>query len=508
MTRRWRPGWPAAAGLAAAIATACDDPIQDAREGQIVSVMAVADEAIIRARPGLAAGKYARMASGPIDFMRGSAPVYRSDLRTGVSFLGRSRFALDVPLVPSHGDPHPENFGVLVAGDGSRALEANDFDAADRAPYLWDVRRLATGMALAAMVANSDDPAARARATAARREVARAAVDGYARAIEAAARGVAFPRVVDAAGNAILADLFRRSARDAATRRELDELTELDGMTHARRLRRGPIDPQDPQRVLADLPSDLLSTLAPAVERYRRTLLVPRLAEELTIVDAAREFGSGVASWARVRVLILVRGPSDDPSDDVLLELKELADSGWGGLYGQAIHADDVTERVRAFSRRAWARPDGEALWGTTTWLGMPCQIRLESAAEKTVRVARMAGEAGGADSIADLGLVLGGLVARMHASGDDGLDVARAILARLLVDPQGFLDEQADVAAAYAEVVVADHARFARAIRRADVGLRLGIPFDSADAPRPDPAALFGSPPPLPGSPPAPSPL
>lgn len=48
------------------------------------------------------------------------------------------------------------------------------------------------------------------------------------------------------------------------------------------------------------------------------------------IEDAARELGSGVASFPRVRVLVLVRGPTASPDDDVILpEIKELG-GAWG----------------------------------------------------------------------------------------------------------------------------------------------------------------------------------
>jgi hypothetical protein len=89
----------------------CDDAPADAREAQIVSVMASADESVIRARPGLSAGKYTKMAAGPFEFYRGTVPVFRTDYRSGTTSLAISHFALDLPLVPSTGDPHPENFG-------------------------------------------------------------------------------------------------------------------------------------------------------------------------------------------------------------------------------------------------------------------------------------------------------------------------------------------------------------------------------------------------------------
>jgi uncharacterized protein (DUF2252 family) len=474
---------------AALVALSCGDAAGDAREDELIAVLAEADAPMIRARPALAAGKYARMAASPVDFLRGSLPLYRHDARSGTTTVSVSRFALDVPLVPSLGDPHVENFGALRASDGTTGLEPNDFDAADRAPFLWDVRRLAVSVALSGFVSGGADSAVRG--------ATRAAVEGYRVAVERAASGLRLARVTaeTTAGNPILDDVFRRSERDHASRRELDEVTEKS--EGARRLRRGAVDPEDPQSVLAELPRSAYGSLPAAIDAWRATLLAPPPPENFVLLDAVRELGSGVASWPRVRVLLLVRGPSDAPDDDLLLELKELADSGIAGLYPPGVHHDDVGLRVLETSREAWARPDAAPLWGVTRWLGLRCQIRLDSEGQKGVRVSRMVDERGTPEALAALGGVLGAIVARVHTSGPDGLSNAQAIYARTVVDPALFVAEQTDVALAYARATLADHARFRRGLARR--GPALGVPFDLADAPSPDFAALLGTPPPPP---------
>lgn len=465
------------------LSSACVDGGLDARELEVANVLAKADEPLLRARPALVAGKYRRMAADSVAFVRGSLPLYRHDVRDGTTDAGVSGFALDV-LVPSLGDAHPENFGTLRASDGSFALEPNDFDAADRAPYLWDVRRLAAGMALAAELSNPGDAAAREVTRAERRLVARAAAEAYASALDAAPE-----RVVDPAGSPILEDLFSRSARDLAARRELSELTTLtDG---ARRMRRGNVDPEEPESVLADLPDVARAALGPAIARYRTTLLAPPPPEFFTVLDAARELGSGVASWPRVRALVVVRGPTDEPEDDVVLEVKELADSGIAGQIAPGVYHRDVGARVLAASRAAWARPDADPLWGTSDWLGLPVQIRSETEAHKSVRFSRLEGARGTPEALIALAATLGRVVARVHAPE------AAAIRARIAGRAQAFADEQAAFADAYVTLQLADQARFVRALAR--LGPRLGVPFDPADRPSADVAALLGAPPPAP---------
>lgn len=483
-----------AAALALSLALACDDRrIEDPREGQIVSVMAQADESVIRTRPDLSAGKYVKMAGGPYDFFRGTVPVYRSDLRSGGTDLAVSRFGLDLPLVPSLGDPHPENFGVLRAADGTPALEPNDFDASERLPYLWDVRRLAAGMALSVLVSNPKDASARQRAIDAEGEIVGAAMASYRDAIAlVASGGPAPPRIVPGMGGAIVSDLFKRSERDR-NGRELDDLTTLTGTT--RRFKLGVLDPEKPQSAQVPLPPFALAALPQALATYRRSLILQPAPEELAVLDAVRVFGSGVASWARVRVLVLLRGPTDDPKDDLILELKESADSNLGGLVPPGVYADSLGERIVGAGRLAWARLDGEPRWGWTQWLGLPCQVRLESEGQKGVSVDRFEEDEGTPDALRELGVVLGSIVARAHMSE------ATAIHEVIARDRDAWLAEQTLAGARYAALVIEDHQRFVRSLHRTD-GLRLGIPLDPADAPPPDLASVFGRPPPVPERP------
>jgi uncharacterized protein (DUF2252 family) len=464
----------------------CSEAADAARQAEIASVIARADEAQIRARPALSAGKYARMAGALYDYHRGSLAVFRADFQRDHLGLAHSRFALDHPLVLGTGDPHFENFGVLVASDATLALEPNDFDAADRLPYWWDVRRLAVGMVLAAHASNPDAPGAHDSAVAAELDIARAVVQGYADALVALAAGGPFERATDAGDSGILKDAFLRSQKDLKDREELEELTVLEG--DHRRLVRGPPDPAEPSEALADLPANALAALPGALERYRSTLLAPPPAEHFQVLDAARVFGKGIASWPRVRILILVRGASHAADDDVILELREIGDSTVAGWYPPGEHYDSVGARIIATSRAAWARPDAAPLWGVTSLLGLPCQVRWESEGQKTLRVRRLVGQLGTAEAIIALGRRLGALQARVH-----GAD-ASALWQVIGRDPEGFVDEHSEVAVRYAAGVRDDFSAFRAALDR--LGPLLGLSPRPEDRPPPELAALLGTPP------------
>lgn len=468
----------------------CGPPTPDeSRKAEIANVIASADEPLLRTRPNLVAGKYARMAAHPYDFFRGTVPLSWHDYQNNRFGLAESGFALDGPLAPVLGDPHPENFGTLLGADGELALEPNDFDGSDFAPYLWDLRRLVTGMALAARLTNLDDPAAHEITARAARAIARAAAEAYAQAIIALSKGAERTRMTQGDGDPTLDDLFERAREDLADRTELAELTTLD--QGQRRLRRGVLDPADPAERYLDLPPWALAALPNTLSEYRRSLVNPPESAYFNVLDAARAVGSGVASWARVRVILLVRGPTDDPGDDVMLELKELNDSGLGGHYPPFVRYDDVAERIRSTSRAAWVRPDAEPLWGTSEWLGFPVQIKRESDAHKTIRVRRMSEELGTPAALEGLARRLGEVVARAHTATPKNAEwVARDVAYVIARDPAGFADEQADVGDRYAQRALADHGLF-RAVLE-ERGPRLGLPVDTNDVVAPDLAAVY----------------
>lgn len=497
MSRVLRPRLVRAlAGALLSANVSCAERVDDARTATIVSTLTDADQALIASRPALVAGKYARMGRDFYGFYRGSLALFAHDLRAPGAPIATSRFALDQPLVPSIGDPHPENFGVMWAGDGTPALEPNDFDAADRAPYLRDLRRLVAGMAVAATVANADDPTAQAQTRAAARTIARATAQGYADAIISLAGGAAPARITDAQGSAYLADLFARAVKARQKRTELAAGGPTQLVSGARTLVRGAPDPTAPESVQADLPAFAYAALPATLEAYRQTLIAPPDAAYFTVIDAVRVFGSGVASWPKVRAIVLVRGPTDDPGDDVLLEVKELTDSGTAGWWPPGVDYADLPARVRGTSRAAWARPDADPLWGATTWLGIPVQIKSESEAFKTVRTSKMVGSIATADELAKLGAVLGALLARVHATPVlRAPSAAPAIAARIARDRDGFLDEQAAGGTAYAALASDDYMRFRGVLF--ERGYLLGHVVDEIP-PAPSLAALFGTPPPV----------
>jgi len=90
--------------------------------------------------PELLPIRYGRMQHSPFAFYRGSAAVMAWDLhRTPVTGI----------LVQVCGDCHSANFGGFASPERQLLFDINDFDETLRAPWEWDVKRLAASVVLA-----------------------------------------------------------------------------------------------------------------------------------------------------------------------------------------------------------------------------------------------------------------------------------------------------------------------------------------------------------------------
>ncbi len=94
--------------------------------------------------------KYERMLASPFGFFRGAVPVMAADLAT----LPSSGIINQIC-----GDAHVRNLGAYAAPDGRLVFDINDFDETTRAPFEWDLKRLATSLVLAGREIGEKDPA-------------------------------------------------------------------------------------------------------------------------------------------------------------------------------------------------------------------------------------------------------------------------------------------------------------------------------------------------------------
>src|SRR5271170_1206720 len=106
--------------------------------------------------------RYGRMQLSPFAFFRGSAAVMAWDLsKTPATGL----------RIQACGDCHAANFGGFASPERRLLFDINDFDETLRAPWEWDVKRLAASIVLATREAGLGEGRCA--------DAARAAVESY-----------------------------------------------------------------------------------------------------------------------------------------------------------------------------------------------------------------------------------------------------------------------------------------------------------------------------------------
>jgi Uncharacterized protein conserved in bacteria (DUF2252) len=190
----------------------------------------------------------------------------------------------ELPIVRLHGDAHVGQFALTQDAWG-----IDDFDDSARGPAVADIVRFL----------GSIDLVARGRSWEKDRDML------FDRFVEGYKRGLLEPRYLPPPP-----DIVGRLRSQAPTNR-------------AALLAWG----ESKMQPLADV---TMRAVVAAIEAFARVVLRerPELAPEYFRVVRAGWFQSGVGSAVSPKIMIRVRGPSDDPADDELFELKKIGDLG------------------------------------------------------------------------------------------------------------------------------------------------------------------------------------
>lgn len=452
----------------AACAPATDD---DPRTAWLRGTLLADNRLVIIRFPEDTKGKFAKMAATPYNYMRGTAAQSARDVLEPGPYQRTSRYTSAAANRRAIlGDAHLENVGSYLAGGRRLLVDFNDFDAATFGPYHLDVWRLCTSIGVAFPAV---DPATREAWMGA---VAR----GYAEAIAALAAGEA-PLIVDEAApiSIVFEDLLERARKDGEAAEKLEEYTRVEG--GVRQMYFGEIEPPGfgfvGDIVWAPAPAERAAITA-ALAGWRDSLVDPEVVP-LSIVavkGVSRRLGAGVSSYPLPRYYVLLEGPSADPADDWLLELKEAGDPlpirglpqyPWPRFDHNAARVVDLQRRLQAYV-------DDDPLLGEATVAPHAFRVRRREGYQKNISVARLQRRLDEARwTPADLEAAfeaMGRLLARAHggARGADGDLGAAPIAAAIDGDVAGFTAEAVAFASAYAPVVLADYERF-KAMRALD---------------------------------------
>ncbi|MCE9579093.1 MAG: DUF2252 domain-containing protein [Deltaproteobacteria bacterium] len=464
--------------VAVAIA-ACSgaSPVEDARAALIRDTLIRGDQLWRVREPQLVAQKLATMATSRFAFLRGTNRLYWDDLQRGTPVESSTAYgSADAAGVMLVGDPHLENLGTFQAPTGEIVVDWNDFDSSTWGPYWGDARRLAVACYVAGLEIGRDDAGAAA--------LAERAARGYAEEIGALSAGREAPMAL----GAYLDDLTAKAREDGDADKLATYTTVKDGV---RTMRTGVIDPpidgvtQDELVPLADADA---AALARAIAAWPDTVWASTDRASLALVGGARgmarRLGAGVSSYPLYRWYAIVRGPTDAPDDDRLIELKEASDPvRLTGLPAWPPRTDrSNAERVVRNQRALHEWPDDDPQLGWTQLGELAIQVRSRTGLQSGVDVAKLAtkvasGKYTQAD-VDDLATSAGRLLARAHARGAlrDDRPALPVIAAALHGDALGFTAETAAFARAYGAQTENDVGLF-RALLAADGPLLGGAP-------------------------------
>ncbi|TLY50181.1 MAG: DUF2252 domain-containing protein [Gammaproteobacteria bacterium] len=272
--------------------------------------------------PQLLQRKYARLATDPFVFLRGTCHLFYADWHGG-------RRLDTAPRAWICGDLHLENFGSYKGDNRLAYFDLNDFDEAALAPCTWEIARVLVSLHVAARSLGLGLREARA--------LSRCFLDHYAAALASDK-----PRWIErslARGmiGALLSQVELRRRRDF-----LDQRTQRDG-----KLRRLLIDSEK----LIALHKDEREQLLAWFEKFAATQPDPKLYRPL---DAAVRV-AGTGSLGLTRYAILVRG-AGSPHGNLILDMKIAVESAAASRLARAQPTwPDEATRIVTVQQRAQA---------------------------------------------------------------------------------------------------------------------------------------------------------
>lgn len=391
--------------------------------------------------------RHGRMAVSAFTFYRGAAAIMAADL---------ARTPSTGFTVQAAGDAHLSNFGAYASPDRSLVFDQNDFDETLPGPWEWDVKRLATSLAIAARD-RSFGPGTERTAAAAAVEAYRDAMHRFA---EMRTLDLWYDRFDVASTieevSAHQSDVVERVTRFEAKARSRNHLQALRKLTVADgagyRIRHDPptlLRLRDvPELVGADLDQVALDVL----ERYASSLPDDRrhLYERFRPVDIALKV-VGVGSVGTRCLIVLLEGR--DHHDPLFLQVKEAGPSVLEDHLPPSRY-DHPGRRVVEGQRLVQAASDILLGW-TTTPNGRHFYVRQLRDWKGSAEVEQM-----DAGALASYGRLCGATLARGHARSGDPVAIA-AYLGRGSAFPKAV----SRFALAAADLNDADFAAFTAAI-------------------------------------------
>jgi uncharacterized protein (DUF2252 family) len=256
--------------------------------------------------PNELATKMQKMSVSAFAFYRGTAHIFYKDLNS----LPVSNFA-NIPTDSTwlSGDMHLMNMGVIRDSSGKSVFDTTDFDEGYLGSYIWDVRRMAVSILLAAKengLSASD-----------RQDVVKAFLDAYLdkmKEFKGTDKELTYS-VDDSNTNGVVNDLIQKSTGQSRSS-FLSKYTTIN--SSGKRLFLNTSE-------LQAVSSLAYSAIASGMNGYIASISSSKRygSSYYTLKDVRLKLGSGTGSLGRYRYFLLIEGASSSTSDDVILEMKQ-----------------------------------------------------------------------------------------------------------------------------------------------------------------------------------------
>ena len=250
--------------------------------------------------------KFDELSGSLFKFFRGTALLFYRDMVGDDAHM---------PTVMALGDVHPSNFGIMPDENGAPIFGVNDFDEAIYAPFTWDLKRGAVGFLIAARETGGMKPKKA-------RRVVKHFVKGYLRAMKGYAANATEKNDAWRMDNS--PKIVRRLFEEAWEERRAwlwDDYLKPNGRGFR------------PDGELQPLSSEV-ETFQTAINGLARRNKIKKggRAGQLKVKDVCVRHGQGTASLGLPRYYVLLEGPSEDATDDLIIEFKRARLSALEGL--------------------------------------------------------------------------------------------------------------------------------------------------------------------------------
>ncbi|WP_099069622.1 DUF2252 domain-containing protein [Nostoc linckia] len=407
------------------------------------------------------ATKMQKMAASPFAFYRGTAHIFYRDMPT----LAASGFVNSpTSAIWLEGDMHMQNLGGMRDSNDNNVFDTTDFDEGYLGPYVWDLRRMAVSILLAAKengFSSSDG-----------QDIVKNFLDAYLNKMKdfKGTNDELSYRLEESNTNGVVKDLIQKAAGKSRSSL-LNKYTLLNSSGDRLFQTTSELQPVS-NSTYSNITTAISSYIAsiPSSKRYSNNYYA--------LKDIRLKLGSGIGSLGKYRYYLLIEGPSPATNDDRILEMKQQSTSAVAiaspGLLPSSVYHHHQGTRVTIATKAMLA--DTDPLVGYATVSDIPFMVHEKSPYEVDFDYTLLTTKSKFMDAMAYAGKV----VAKNHAISDKDYDAA---IVPVSVDKEvaditsgnqsGFKDEIVNFALDYATQVEYDYGSFKDAYNRNTVWLK-----------------------------------